>query len=560
AAPAAEDPPPIRPFDLAAWAGTDFLATQRALEKAIAEQQGRARVDALIAMARFALARAMPEEGRAALESAESQHPAPDQRYELRILADAFRALDGTADPDASVFVRTRPGPVPDHHVWRSATLAPTRWAEARDGLPIALKRLLSYPPDLRARLLTRLAEAASVADPASLNLIVLEMITLDGTGSADGRLDYFRGRLAELKNDPAAALEHHRRAAAAPGPYGHRAQVRLIELKRAQGTLDDAGAVAELETLRYAWRGDAVETDALAALGAAYTRLGKTEAALDIFGLLGRRFGATARGRAALAAGRGLLASVLDRLEQPDTGPLDAAALNARHGRLIALSDDEDGTGRRRLARLLARDGFTVEAARILHALAAEARGPARAELGTELARMLLDAGRGGEALEVLDGTAAPDLNAALAERRALLRAEAFAAEGEAVRAIDALRGLTGTAAARIRAHSLFRAAEWPAARAAFAELMEQPGATPDDVARFAIAAYRTGDLAAVTAAAARHRARLAGTRWEGLLDALAAPPDDGRPLSSDGVARQLAAADALAGVMRRWTTLPQP
>ncbi|HYH20741.1 MAG TPA: hypothetical protein VD995_19225 [Azospirillum sp.] len=565
-APAATEPepPPIRPFDLAAWADTDFLGTQRALEKAIADSQGRARVDALIAMARFALARALPEEGRAALESAEAQRPAPDQRHELRILADALRALDGTADPETSVFVRTRPGPVPDHHVWRSATLAPTRWADARDGLPIALKRLLSYPPDLRARLLTRLAEAASVGDPASLGMIVLEMITLDGTGSADGRLDHFRGRLSELKNEPAAALEHYRRAATAPGPYGHRAQVRAIELRRTQGALDDTGAVAELEALRYAWRGDDVETDALAALGAAYTRLGRTEAALDVFGLLGRRFGATARGRAALAAGRGLLTAVLDRLEQPGSGPLDAAALHVRHGRLIAQSDDEAGTGQRRLARLLARDGFTVEAARILHALAGDARGPvraaARADIGTELARVLLDAGRGGEALEVLDGTGAPDLDAALAERRALLRAEAFAAEGEAVRAIDALRGLTGAPAARIRAQSLFRAGEWQAARAAYAELVEQPGVTADDVAHFAIAAFRAGDLAAVNAAAVRHRARLAGTRWAGLLDALATPPDDGKPLSGESVSRQLAAADALAGVMRRWRTLPQP
>ncbi|WP_286192170.1 hypothetical protein [Roseomonas genomospecies 6] len=567
--PVAQADPAIRAFDLDAWAGEDFPARKQHLEQRIAESQGRARVDALLAMARFTLARALPEEGRAALDAAESLTPGPDQRYELRLLRDAFRALDGTADPDDSQFVRSAPTPAAaDHHVWRSVTLAPTRWTDAKTGLPIALKRLLSYPADLRGRLLTLLAESAGeAADGPALNLIVLEMITLDGIGSTDGRLDYFRGRLAELHNEAADALTHYKRAAALPNLYGHRAQVRSIELRLASGALDDPGAIAELESLRYAWRGGDVETDALAALGAAYTRAGRIDAALDIFGLLGRRFGATARGRAALTNGRGLLDAVIGHLETTPGTTLDALALQVRHGRTVAMTDDESGTRQRRLARVLARGGFTLEAGRLLHGLAETARGAQRTEIGLELARVLLDAGRGAEALAVLDHTAgpvtdAPATNAQAAERRALLRAEAFAAEGEAMRAFDALRGLTGPEAARIRADSLFRAGEWPAARAAYAELIEV-SPMPDDIAHHALAAFRAGDDAAVTAAAERHGKALAGTRWAGLLDALAAPADPaGKPLSSATVGGQLAAADALAGMVRRWTApgSPQP
>lgn len=559
AAPAQPESPPLPPFDLAGWAGTDYVARKQALEQAITTSNGRARVDALIAMARFTLARAMSEEGRAALDAADSHDPAPDQRHELRILADAFRALDGTADPQDSIFVRTPPGAAPDHHVWRSATLAPTRWTAAKEGLPIALKRLLDYPPDLRARLLTLLAEAASVFDAASLNMIVLEMITLDGPNSADGRIDYFRGRLGELQNEPAAALDRYQKAALAPGLYGHRAKIRSIELRRVSGALDDAGTIAELEALRFAWRGDDVETDALAALGEAYTRVGQTEQALELFGLLGRRFGATARGRTALAAGRSLLMVVMDRLEQTRPGALDSLSLQIRHGRAIAQMDDEEATQQRRLARILARDGYVLEAARLLHALAEEARGTRRTEIGLELARVLLDSGRAGEALEVLGSTAGSALEPALAERRALLRAEAFAADGDAMRAIDSLRGIAGPEAGRIRAQSLFRAGEWTAARAAFAELVEHGNGAPDDIAYQALAAFRAGDQEAVNATAERHRARLAGTRWQGLLEALAIPPASNKPLAAAEVTRQLAAADALAGVLQRWQAGPE-
>ncbi|WP_247882185.1 hypothetical protein [Azospirillum sp. TSH100] len=553
-------PPPIGAMDLAGWAGDDFNRTREALQAALDKAQGRARVEAQIALVRFLLARAMDEEGRAALETAASLSPAPDQRYALRILGDAFRTLDREDAPDDNLFVQLPAGTMADHHVWRSVALAPSRWAAAKEGLPIALRRLLDYPADLRSRLLTTLAAAADEAgDSAALNLIVLEMITVDSKGMADGRLDYFRGRLAELKATPDAALERYDAAAALRrGPFARRAEVRAIELRRGLGRLDEDGAIKALEALRFAWRGDDIETDALAALGGAYARSGRTEAALDIFGLLGRRFGATARGRDALAAGRTLLSAVLDRLEQSPPGGLYALALQARHGRLVTLADGADGGLRLRLATLLLRDGYGLEATRILHALTEGASGPRRAELGATLARALIDGGREGEALDVLARTGGSGLEPALAERRALLRADALLGDGDTVRALDALRGLTGAEAARLRAQGLFAAGEWQAARSAFAELAAT-GAEPtaDDLALQGLSAYLAGDAEGLRTFGEAQRARLAGTRWAGLVDALAPPPADG-PLRAEAVERDLATATALDRLARGWRGKP--
>ncbi|PWC37821.1 hypothetical protein [Azospirillum sp. TSO35-2] len=564
AEPARPAPPPIGAMDVAAWVGDDFTQTRLSLQRALEGAQGRGRVDAQIALARFLLARAMDEEGRAALEAATSQSPAPDQRYTLRILGDAFRALDGETAPDDNLFVILPPTVVADHHVWRSVALAPTRWTAAREGMPIVLRRLLDYPADLRSRLLTTLAEGADAArDTNTLNLIVLEMITVDAKGMADGRLDYFRGRLAELKGTPDAALDRYDPAAALRrGPFARRAEVRAIELRRSLARLDEDGAIAALEALRFAWRGDDVETDALAALGSAYARSGRTDAALDIFGLLGRRFGATARGRDALAAGRNLLAAVLDRLEQSPPGGLYALALQARHGRLVAQVDDGEAPLRRRLAALLIRDGYSVEATRILHALTETASGPRRAELGAVLARALIDSGREPEALDVLSRTGDPGLEPALAEKRALLRADALLDDGDTMRALDAVRGLPGADAARLRARAMVATGEWTAARTAFADLaadLAATGAEPtaEDVALHGLAASLSGDLGTLQELAETQRGRLTGTRWAGLLDALA-PPADNRPLRAESVAGEIATADALDRLVRAWRGRP--
>ena len=197
-------------------------------------------------------------------------------------------------------------------------------------------------------------------------------------------------------------------------------------------------------------------------------------------------------------------------------------------------------------------------EATRILHTLTESASGPRRAELGATLASALIDGGREGEALDVLARTGGSGLKPELAERRALLRADALLGDGDTVRALDALRGLNGAEAARLRAQGLFAAGEWRAARNAFVELAAT-GAEPtaDDLALQGLSAYLAGDAEGLRTFGEAQRARLAGTRWAGLVDALAPPPADG-PLRAETVERDLATATALDRLARGWRGKP--
>lgn len=528
-------------LDVARWGEGDFAGRGRALRAAAAE----GKVDALLDLARFHLAHAMVEEGIVAIEAAigaAGTAGTEEQRHRLRILRDAFAILDGSAVPGETVFVRRSPVDSTDHLLWRGAALAdagPAAWAEVRPALPEALRRLLAYPGHLRARLLARLAEGAAADDAGGLERIVVEMTTLDAGDRAPGLIDHYEGRVAELRGRLDAALARYDAAAASGGRFGRMAQLRAIGLRRREGLLDAAGALAALESLRYAWRGDEVEAAALAELGRAYLAVGRTDLALVALDLLGRRFAADAQGRAATASARVLARVLVDELARRAV-PAELIYLSRRHDRLLARID-RDGGLRRGLAATLAGAGFAIEARRLLFVLVEDGETPVPAAR-LDLARLWLQADRPADAL-VLVGPADGDAGA-------LLRAEAFLLLGRHIEALDALRGLDGREAARLRGRTLLAAGEWQAAHRSFAEALAGAAApAPDDVARLALAALRAGDAAALREAAL-HRGVLDGTRWDGLLDALAAAP-----AGEDALRRELASAEALIAFGRRWS-----
>jgi hypothetical protein len=530
-------------LDVARWGAGDFAERGRELRMAAAAGDPAGRVAALLELARFLFAHAMVEEGTGAIEAAGDAGTA-EQRHQLRILRDAFSILDGSAIPDETVFVRRTPVDSADHLLWRSAALAgagPAAWAEIRPTLPEALRRLLTYPGHLRALLLVRLADGAAAGDADGLERIVVEMTTLDAVDRSPGVIDYYEGRTAELRGRLDAALGHYDAAAAAGGRFGRMARLAAIGLRHRQDLLDAAGALAALESLRYAWRGDDVEAATLAELGSAYLAVGRTDLALTALDLLGRRFGADEHGRAATASALALLGELAGRVV-----PAELVYLSRRHERLLARVD-AGGELRRRLAASLAGAGFSIEARRLLFSLVEGGSTPAAADARLDLARLWLGADRPADALAVLGGGGGGG------EAGALLKAEASMLVGDHIQALDALRGLEGPEAARLRGRTLVAAGEWHAAPASFIDAVAAVSAPePDDVARLALAALRTGDAAAL-GEAVRHRQVLEGTRWDGLLDALAAAPDGAA--GEDALRRELASAEALIAVGRRWS-----
>ncbi|WP_207477352.1 hypothetical protein [Arenibaculum pallidiluteum] len=553
----------IGPFDPAGWAGPDHSRRNAELRGALDAAAPAQRAEAALALARFYLGWAMPEEGRAALQELGPQATQP-QRNTAKVLEEAFRVTSGLPGPEKGLLVTTRPVTTDDHVAWRAVAQAhpiagPDAWREARRDLPAALRRLAVYPPMLRLRLLGFLADGASAAgDADALDRVVAQLGAPDLAALAPPT-ELYRGRASELRGQLDTALAQYERAGAGAGRAASRARLAALELRRTAGRIDDATLIDALESLRRDWRGDDVEPEALRALGEAQMRAGRIGGALDALDLLVRRFTGAPQGGDSARAARGLVDALMDRGQG-----LDPLALHLRYVDLIA-AVDPDGALRRRLAAKLAGSGFGVEAERLLSRAAESLEGEPAAGAALDLAALLIADDRPVEALDTLRHVSERALPTATADRLRLLRAEALLRGQRPLEALEAVRTLEGAEAARLRAAVFSEAGEWRAAKTAYAGILEAAPATPrnpDDVARYGIAAFRSGDEVALREANARYRAELRNTRWEGLLEVLAgAPaPTQQAPVSRDEVTRELEAAANLIGVAARWSAPAAP
>ena len=136
--------------------------------------------------------------------------------------------------------------------------------------------------------------------------------------------------------------------------------------------------------------------------------------------------------------------------------------------------------------------------------------------------------------ALAVLDASEGQDLPPDLAEKRALLRADALAQTGNAPAAVALLQALGTPAATQARAAILEQAQDWAGAEQAWSDYttksLPETGVLDDGQARALLrlttAAARAGDDAALANLRTRYGSRLASGAFADMFRLLTAEP----------------------------------
>ncbi len=480
--------PPIdtegRLLEIDVWRGVEgggFIEQRQALERALAlapeADRDRARLD----FARFNFAHGYAQEALGLLDLAEESQPSIAGRESFLILRGAARVLAEELEAAAGDLEHPDLAGSRDAALWRAVAAAKSeRWERAAVEFERAGRLIETYPrpfADMLARLAARTAIETGDPDAAESQLTRISALT-DGESDGWASTRYLRALMASRSGDMAAAVADFEAVADSDDRF-HRtlSELALIEIDLAEGGLAWEDAVASLESLRFAWRGDEIEFQLIDRIEGLYWQHDRYRSALETLQQASRSFPETPEGEAYAARLQARFVEVFGSSRVRTMPPL--AAISMYHDFAELMPDNEDGDRvLQGLAERLVEIDLLDQAGDILAELIeTRLEGPDRARTGTRLAGIRLLSGQPAAALEALD-VSQPEADAlpAVADERRLLRAHAFAELGQPADALALLANDRRPIAAAARADIAWREQDWPTAAAALADLIEPP------------------------------------------------------------------------------------
>ncbi|MEE8536177.1 MAG: hypothetical protein V3S45_09010, partial [Kiloniellales bacterium] len=458
-----------RLFDLTAWRRGDssqFRTNKQALQMALVEATaGQARV-ARVELARYYFAHGLTAEAREVLRigAAADRHPVMDPETRLMAGVGAFMAEDYAAAAQ-DLFHPMLAGEW-EAELWQAAMAAVSLdWSRAAVGFSATEELIEDYPRRIRTRLRLLAAEARlGIADTGGADRF-LEQIRRDHPDRAEeAQVAYFVGRRLQLEGDLEGAEKLWQRVATNGKhvPSQTRARLGLLDLHLENGSISPAQAVAELERLRVALRGDHFEIALLERMGDLYLSLHQIRKGLGALRQAAVRSPRSQRSRAVTQRMRQVFAEIYLGADTTRVPPLRALALYEEFKELTPAGPKGEEVIAR-LAERLVEVGVLERAAELLESqVKFRLRGLPRARVGLRLAQIRLLDGQAAKSIEALDLSAANDLPPSLVRQRRYLRTRALTLMERHSMAQALLAGDDDPEALRLRADVLWQQKDW--------------------------------------------------------------------------------------------------
>jgi len=266
-----------RLLDLEQWIGEDqvpFDTRRRALERAVINAAPLEKEKARLDFARFFLAHTYAAEALGTLNLTAQHRPEIEDEPAFRAMRGVSRLLLGrVSEARDDLFHQSLDGNN-EASLWRAAVEATEgRFSRAAVNFKDSVAITRTYPKPLRTKLNLLLAEAAIAADQAGHANTLMEVLEAEAsTASERSWLEYLRGRYLEAIGDHAGALDIWSNVAAGPDRQSAaKASMASAELLLKTGEITRDQAIGALESLRFAWRGDALEVRLLRRLAELY-------------------------------------------------------------------------------------------------------------------------------------------------------------------------------------------------------------------------------------------------------------------------------------------------
>tara|TARA_R110000764_G_scaffold45730_24_gene102799 strand:- start:7653 stop:9800 length:2148 start_codon:yes stop_codon:yes gene_type:complete len=268
-------------FDQWRLGGRETLRqNQEVMMQGLYERNTQGRAQDLIGLAKLEISNARGAEAVGYLKLAGQEYRPFRESPEYLALLGAAYALNNQFDIAFRVLMVPQLDDFDEIKYWRAYALAELDdWVQAGDVLPSNARFLRSYPRELRLPLSIKLAEVflrKGDVEHASqiLKFIEEERDTLRPEHAA--ALAYLNGELKRQKSDIQGALDDWRSLTKHKDDfYRTRARLALSDLRYSLKEITIDKAIDDLERLRFAWRGDEIETTVNFKLGRLYFEKG---------------------------------------------------------------------------------------------------------------------------------------------------------------------------------------------------------------------------------------------------------------------------------------------
>jgi hypothetical protein len=530
-----------RLFDLRRWVqgGKDFHAQRQTLQIAISDAPKSRRNVRRMLLAEFLFAHGYATEARGVLVVAAADDPAVQQLPLFNGLMGAALILDRRTAEGLKFLQDDRLDRFPEVQLWRGAALAELgEAAAAQEALATAPGLPDDYAPFLAMTVAGLVAETWLAAPPAGdrLGRLLDDVGTRDLTRAQRSRLNYLAALRLRAEGKTVEARKLLEKLQNGDDHWSRtRAAFTLVQMGLAQGYMPPEQAIATLEKLRFAWRGDLFEFRILRTLGELLIEDKHYRYGMQVLAKALQRFPDVPEARQVDE----LMRSVFGRLYLEGGAdampPLQALALFDEFRKLTP--DDENGDQMiRKLAdRLVAVDLLDRAGDLLEHQIRERLSGAARGRTGAHLALIKLLDRKPEDALKALDLSNVEEISDGLRDERRRLRARALAMQNKRDEALTLIEPDTSPSADRLRAEIYWDAENYPLLIATLERLVKVPAdaaALTDRQAQgllnMAMALSLNQDYQKLASLRGTYSAVMAKTPYQQMFDVITRTPDD--------------------------------
>ncbi len=477
----AEDPFADRPglLELRDWrrGGLEtYQDNRQALQRALSGLQGERRGVARLDLARFYFGHGLDSETLGSIQVIEDQNPRLAQDPEVRLMKGAAQLMMEDYRGAAVSLAHPALSGEREALLWQAALAALAEdWQAAATGFAVTLDLIDAYPRNVQLPLNLAAAESFLRAGDLEATVIQIGALLRDRLDDRElAQVKVIQGALELAKGDPERARELWSEARdSTHRPSQARARLALIDLGMEEGSLSPSASIAELERLRFAWRGDLFELTLLRKLAALYVEENRHRDALYALREAVTNFPDGPAARNSAQRMREIFAEIYHGPGDPDVPPLRALALYQEFMELTPVGPEGDRMITSLADRLVEVDLLDRAAELLEGQVRYRLEGSEKARVGTRLALVQL-LGRNPEAsLEALDASEVNGMNGELVLQRRQLRARALSALDRTDEALKLLENDNSLGAENLRADVHWRQRQWPEAVTSLSNLI---------------------------------------------------------------------------------------